>query len=109
MTSLYAYALLVWGVVLGLAIAGVAYHVGFFIRDIRDRLQALTMRVDAIDLEQADETPDIVEAISPKEEKLHKFDPEDNESAIVDALTPKEIAQRKHKQMLKEIEEADNA
>jgi hypothetical protein len=99
--------LIVFGLVLGLALIAVAYHMGYFIRDLKEHMQALTTRLDAVEKEQVDDTPAVVTPKTPKEAKLHKFDPEDDESAIIDPLTPKEVAEQKHKRTLKEIEEAD--
>jgi hypothetical protein len=109
MTSLYAFTLLVFGVILGLAIAGAAYHVGYITRDIKEHLTGLKSRLNAFEQEQADDTPNVIEPVTPKEQKLRQFDPEDEDSAIITPLSPKEVAQQKHQRMLKEIEEAENA
>ncbi len=82
------------------------YKLGYTIRDIKDDLVALKTRQDAIDQDQADTTPDVVVAKTPQQVREHKLD-DDNESAIVDALSPREIAERKKQRTLKEIEARD--
>lgn len=99
-------AWLILGIVIGIASLIAAVNVGIYLRQTVDGLEALTKRVGAIEHDQADTTPDIVVAKSAKQVREHKFD-DDNDSAIVDALSPKEIAERKKAQMLKEIEDAD--
>ena len=83
------------------------FAVGYEYRNIREALTALKTRQDAIDQDQADKTPDVVAAKTPQQVRESKFD-DDSESAIIDALSPKEIAERKKQQTLKDIERQEN-
>lgn len=102
-------ALILLGMIGVAAIIAIAFHAGYIIRDIRDRLKAQEdWRHEQEEIEK-DTTPNIIEAKTPKQTLEERFYDDPDDSAILDPLTPKEIAEQRKKANDARIEKEEDA